>query len=119
MATKINRCGCGCGAEVARQFLPGHDSKLRHQLAEALRDGRKFRIYNRSYDPVEYIREHEVHGMDGVIAETRGPRATASGKRDTEAARAKSARSHTRELERQAAADVVRSGRGRRDSVRS
>lgn len=32
-------CGCGCGAEVARRFRPGHDAKLKSALLRAWRDG--------------------------------------------------------------------------------
>ncbi len=28
----MNRCECGCGQESAREFLPGHDQKLRVAL---------------------------------------------------------------------------------------
>ena len=29
-------CECGCGEESAREFLPGHDQKLRTQLESRL-----------------------------------------------------------------------------------
>jgi hypothetical protein len=29
-------CECGCGQESAREFLPGHDQKLRAQLESRL-----------------------------------------------------------------------------------
>ena len=32
-------CGCGCGAEVDRRFLPGHDAKLRTSLMKAASSG--------------------------------------------------------------------------------
>jgi hypothetical protein len=28
----MTSCECGCGQESAREFLPGHDQKLRSQL---------------------------------------------------------------------------------------
>ena len=30
--TQVNSCECGCGQESAREFLPGHDQKLRVAL---------------------------------------------------------------------------------------
>ncbi len=33
-------CQCGCGAPVARSFLPGHDAKLKSALVEATRSNR-------------------------------------------------------------------------------
>jgi predicted nuclease with RNAse H fold len=34
-----NTCGCGCGAEVRRRYLPGHDAKLKSRLLRAWRLG--------------------------------------------------------------------------------
>lgn len=31
-ATAVKTCQCGCGAPVARRFLPGHDAKLKGRL---------------------------------------------------------------------------------------
>lgn len=36
-AKVANKCGCGCGGETFRTFLPGHDAKLKGRLiAEAV-----------------------------------------------------------------------------------
>jgi predicted nuclease with RNAse H fold len=34
-------CGCGCGAPVKSRFLPGHDAKLRSQLRQSVREGKR------------------------------------------------------------------------------
>lgn len=34
----INRCECGCGAEVKNRFKQGHDAKLKSQLLRTIRD---------------------------------------------------------------------------------
>lgn len=34
-----NTCQCGCGAEVKRRFLPGHDAKLKSRLLTEAREG--------------------------------------------------------------------------------
>lgn len=33
------KCRCGCGAPVARRFLPGHDAKLKSRLVKEARNG--------------------------------------------------------------------------------
>jgi len=34
------QCECGCGAQVARRFLPGHDAKLKSRLLIETKDAR-------------------------------------------------------------------------------
>lgn len=38
-STDQQTCECGCGAAVARRFLPGHDAKLKGALKRGLRSG--------------------------------------------------------------------------------
>lgn len=33
------KCRCGCGSDVKRRFLPGHDAKLKSRLVEEARNG--------------------------------------------------------------------------------
>lgn len=33
-----NKCGCGCGGETFREFLPGHDAKLKSRLVNTAVD---------------------------------------------------------------------------------
>jgi hypothetical protein len=35
------KCGCGCGADVKRRFLPGHDAKLKSSLLRRARTNDK------------------------------------------------------------------------------
>jgi hypothetical protein len=38
------RCGCGCGAEVARTFKQGHDARLKGILGRAHKGGQQVTI---------------------------------------------------------------------------
>jgi hypothetical protein len=33
------KCRCGCGSDVKRRFLPGHDAKLKSRLVKEARNG--------------------------------------------------------------------------------
>lgn len=37
---ETNQCQCGCGAEVKRRFLPGHDGRLKGRLITEAKDRR-------------------------------------------------------------------------------
>lgn len=38
-ASVSQQCGCGCGADVSREFLPGHDAKLKSRLVNEALEG--------------------------------------------------------------------------------
>ena len=57
-----NMCLCGCGAKVARAFLPGHDAKLKSRLSAILKlgDDASIAIEQANFSPstIEYIMTH-------------------------------------------------------------
>lgn len=46
----VTRCGCGCGAEVARRYLPGHDAKHKAALVAAANDATTRQAADRAID---------------------------------------------------------------------
>lgn len=66
------RCACGCGETVTRQFVNGHDSKLRVAVVEALQDGHALRVYGRRYDPLEYSKRFGIYWQVRETMRARG-----------------------------------------------
>jgi hypothetical protein len=59
-ATKT--CECGCGAEVARRFKPGHDAKLKSRLLAATKDSK---AWVREAAVLEMVLRNWGHFVDG------------------------------------------------------
>lgn len=64
LAGEIKSCKCGCGASVRRNFLPGHDAKLKGRLLTATRSAD---WWTREPAVVAMVEQGWGHFVDSVV----------------------------------------------------